>query len=107
MYNTIMPDKDAKIVDSTFVIPRKRGNGVVRREVWVDSRGRISRYNLAYINARLFAGDHGRVLGFDNAHGYHHRHLYGVVTPFCFVDFENVEAQFEAALMDLLQEARK
>jgi hypothetical protein len=102
-----MPEKEIKIIDNTFVIPRKRGNGTVRREVWVDGRGQVCRYNLAYINNRLFAGDHGRVLGFDNAHGYHHRHLYGVVTPFAFVDFENVEAQFEATLMDLLKEARK
>ncbi len=102
-----MADKETKTVDNTFVISRKRGNGMVRREVWVDGQGRVCRYNLAYINSRLFAGDHGRVLGFDNAHGFHHGHLYGVVTPFAFVDFENVEAQFEAALMDLLKEARK
>ena len=50
MYNQIMSAKGRKVVDSTFVIPRKRGNGMVRREVWVDAQGRVTRYNLAYIN---------------------------------------------------------
>jgi len=34
----------------------------------------------------------GRVLGFDNAHGYHHRHFMGKVEP---VIFESYEAQLE------------
>jgi hypothetical protein len=107
MYNNDMADKGTKIIDSTFVIPKKRGNGTVRREVWLDAQHRVSRYNLAYINTRLFAGDHGRVLGFDNAHDFHHKHLYGVVTAVDFISFEAVEEMFEAALMDILSEARK
>jgi len=102
-----MAAKETKIIDSTFVIPKKRGNGTVRREVWVDAQNRVCRYNLAYINARLFAGDHGRVLGFDNAHDCHHRHWYGVVSAFDFRNFEAVEEMFEAELMDILSEARK
>ena len=107
MYNKIMAEKKIKIIDSTFAIPKKRGNGTVRREVWVDAHDQVCRYNLAYINARLFAGDHGRVLGFDNAHDYHHRHLYGVVSAFDFHSFEAAEEMFEAELMAILIEARK
>jgi hypothetical protein len=102
-----MAGKARKVVDTMFVIPRRRGNGIVRREVWVDEQGRVSRYNLAYINHGMFAGDNGRVLGYDNAHDFHHRHLFGTVTPVRFVDFTGVEADFEKELTEMLKEARK
>ncbi len=102
-----MAAKGKKVIDSSFVIPRKRGNGIVRREVWVDDQGRVTRYNLAYINAKVFSGDNGRVLGYDNAHEFHHRHWYGEVAPVEFTSFENVEARFESDLIDLLEEARR
>ena len=47
---------------------------MLRREIWVDGPGRVVRYNLAYINHLIYAGDHGRVLGYDSTHGCHHRH---------------------------------
>ena len=84
-----------KIVDETFTISRKRGNGLLRREIWVDRRGRVVRYNLAYINHAIYSGDNGRVLGYDNAHGYHHRHRMGAVEAISFVSFEDIEARFE------------
>ena len=85
----VMPD--SKIVDDTNRIPDKRGNGTLRREVWVDARSRVTRYNLAYINASLHSGDNGRVVGYDNAHGFHRRHYFGVVTPVAFVSFDDME----------------
>ena len=88
-----MPDK--KLIDESHVISTKRGNGMLRREVWVDERGKITRYNLAYINAQLFSGDNGRVIGFDNAHGYHHRHYYGKVEAVSFTSYEDIEMLFE------------
>jgi len=36
---------------------------MLRREVWVDRRGLVVRYNLAYINHPIYVGDNGRVLG--------------------------------------------
>lgn len=27
-----------------------------------------------FLNHELYQGDNGRVIGYDNAHGYHHRH---------------------------------
>lgn len=86
---------ERKIIDESFTLSRKRGNGILRREVWVDEDGRVVRYNLAYINHALYAGDHGRVLGYDNAHGYHHRHYFGTVEPVTFVSFADIEARFE------------
>lgn len=88
-----MPDK--KLIDEQHVISTKKGNGILRREVWVDDKGIINRYNLAYINHQLFNGDSGRVIGFDNAHGYHHRHYYGKVEAVAFTSFEDIEMLFE------------
>ena len=84
-----------KIINETFTVSRKRGNGLLRREVWVDRQGRIARYNLAYINQAIYPGDNGRVVGYDNAHGYHHRHRMGVIEEVRFVSFEDIEARFE------------
>ena len=87
---------DKKIIDDVHYIARKRGNGQLMREVWVDGQGRVSRYNLAYINHALYAGDNGRVVGYDNQHGYHHRHYFGQVEPVRFTSFEDTEEQFQA-----------
>lgn len=87
---------DTKIVDESHKISDKRGNGKLRREIWVDLvTGKVTRYNLAYINHRLYAGDNGRVVGYDNAHDGHHRHYFGVVEPVDFVSFEDIEERFE------------
>ncbi|MBA5688356.1 toxin-antitoxin system TumE family protein [Rugamonas apoptosis] len=86
---------DKKIIDETYCITEKRGNGQLRREVWVDSCGRVTRYNLAYINHRVCQRDNGRVVGYDNAHGGHHRHYMGLVEPVNFTDFDDVQACFE------------
>jgi hypothetical protein len=32
--------------------------------------------------------DSGRVLGYDNAHGFHHRHYMGKIEAVAFVSFE-------------------
>lgn len=88
-----MPDK--KIVDESFHIPSKRGNGQLRREVWVDETGKVTKYNLAYINHALHSGDNGRVIGYDNNHNYHHKHIYGQTEAVEFINFEDIEAQFE------------
>ena len=86
---------ERKIVDETNYIPSKRGNGILRREVWVNSGNVVTRYNLAYIQVALFSGDNGRVIGYDNAHGFHHRHYFGKVEPVVFVSFEDIESKFQ------------
>ena len=87
---------DMKVVDESHKISDKRGNGKLRREIWIDAvTKRVTRYNLAYINQNLHLGDSGRVVGYDNAHDGHHRHYFGVVEPTHFVSFEDTEARFE------------
>jgi hypothetical protein len=86
---------DRKIVDDVHHITKKRGNGQLRREIWIDDQGRVARYNLAYINRTLNSGDNGRVVGYDNQHGFHHRHYFGVVTAVEFTSFDDIEDQFQ------------
>lgn len=88
-----MPDR--KLHDDINQISVRRGNGQLRREVWVDEKGRVTRYNLAYINHQLFQKDNGRVFGYDNQHGYHHRHAFGKVKAVAFTSYEDIERQFE------------
>ena len=87
---------DRKIIDEVHHIPRKRGNGQLRREVWVGPDGSVSRYNLAYVNPTIHARDNGRVVGYDNQHGFHHRHWMGEVSPVDFISYEDIEERFEA-----------
>ena len=75
----------------------------MRREVWIGEQGTVVRYNLASINPELHQGDHGRVLGFDNRHGYHHRHCFGQVKAVEFESFESTEEQSQAEWHELLR----
>ena len=87
---------DVRTVDETHKISDKRGNGKLRREIWIDeSSMEVTRYNLTYINHDLHAGDNGRVVGYDNAHDGHHRHYFGAVEPVDFISFKDIEARFE------------
>jgi hypothetical protein len=92
-----------KVVDEVHTISARRGNGKVRIETWVDQTGKVVRYNLAFINHLIHAGDNGRVLGYDSQHGRHHRHYLGTVTEIAFESFEEIEALFEGELRQLLK----
>lgn len=93
-----------KAVDERFYLSSVKGGGMLRREIWVDRRGLVARYNLAYINHLIHAGDNGRVLGYDSAHGYHHRHYRGKVTAVRFESFEQIEARFQREWTRLVKE---
>ena len=90
-----------KIYDDTNVLSKKKGNGILRREVWVDDAGKVVRYNLAYINQNEFRADKGRMLGYDKAHGHHHRHYLGKVEPIEFTSFEDIEDRFEKDFIEI------
>jgi hypothetical protein len=68
----------------------------LRREVWVDEQEPVVRYNLAYINLSIYQDNNGRVVGYDNAHGFHHRHYMGAITPVKFSSLEDIEEKFQA-----------
>ncbi|MHB8368581.1 MAG: toxin-antitoxin system TumE family protein [Leptospirales bacterium] len=75
--------------------------------MWVDSQNKVTRYNLAYINHRLYTDDNGRVLGYDNAHGQHHRHCFGQVEPIDFVNLAEIESRFEQEWLTMEQRERR
>ncbi len=80
---------------------------MLRRELWVDGSGRAVRYNLAYINHLVYSRDNGRVLGYDSAHGQHHRHFKGEVTAVHFESFQEIEARFEREWTKLAREVSR
>jgi hypothetical protein len=64
----------------------KREGATLKEEVWYED-GIVTSYNLAYINRRRCFVDHGRVVGYDNSHGFHHRHFMGKVEPIKFTSY--------------------
>lgn len=79
-------------------LKKKSGGGLLSYEVWGYQQGKeckVTRYNLAYINHEITKKDHGRVLGFDNAHNYHHRHYMGIIEAVEFESYENTVERFQ------------
>jgi hypothetical protein len=63
------------------------GLGFLREEVWMNEHREVIRYNLAFIVPHLFRADNGRILGYDNAHGVHERHIRGIVEPASYTSY--------------------
>ena len=79
------------------VIPKRLGGGKLKELVERELPSKkVVRYSLAYINPMIFTGDNGRVLGYDNEHGHHHRHYMGKVSPVAFTTWEDMRRRFEA-----------
>jgi hypothetical protein len=77
-------------------IPTRLGGGVLKERVIRELPSKkIVSYALAYINPVIFPGDNGRVLGYDNGHGFSHRHYMGLMTEFAFTTYEELYDQFE------------
>jgi hypothetical protein len=77
-------------------IPARLGGGVLKEFVEQEiSSGKLLRYALAYINPAIFAGDNGRVIGYDNAHGYPHRHYMGKITREPDLTWAQIREKFE------------
>ena len=67
----------------------------------------VTRYNLAYINPLVFGGDHGRVLGYDNAHGGHHRHYKGRTEAVEIGSYEEALDRFQAEWQALVKTLKR
>jgi hypothetical protein len=93
--------KPIKVTDEMAAIRCAVGDGIIREEVWEDVGGAVVRYNLAFINFELFAGDNGRVLGYDNAHGRPHRHFAGTIEPVESAPYTKVLERFIAEVNTL------
>lgn len=94
------------------VIPARLGGGVLKERVIRELPSReVVSYALAYINPKIYSGDNGRVLGYDNIHGYSHRHLLGVVTREPFISYaalyERFEREWQALAIEFVNGKRK
>ncbi len=92
-----------KVVDETTQVRCALGKGLIREEVWQDSRGLIVKYNLAFINHGLCTRDNGRVVGYDNSHCVHHRHFAGAEERFAFISYERLLERFLDEVRELRQ----
>lgn len=98
-----MPQKKRlrKTIDEVALVSCESGPGLIREEIWQDESGKVARYNLAFINHYLTSKDNGRVLGYDNAHGLHHRHFFGTVEPVSIASFAEAARLFRDEVKEL------
>lgn len=71
----------------------KRKGAILKDEVWFEN-GKVVAYNLAYVNLKRCRVDHGRVLGYDNSHGFHHRHFMGKVEAIEYTSYSDLLDRF-------------
>jgi hypothetical protein len=77
-------------------IPARLGGGVLKERVIRELPSKkVVSYALAYINPLIYTGDNGRVLGYDNSHGFSHRHYLGQLTAEDFPGYEALYERFE------------
>jgi hypothetical protein len=101
--------KETLLEQERFELKSRSGGGLLSYEVWgyrEQGQAVVTRYSLAYINHAIFQGDNGRVLGFDNAHGYHHRHFMGNVEAVDFVSYEATQERFQQEWLEVVNQAR-
>lgn len=101
--------KETLLEQERFELKLKSGGGLLSYEVWgYQENGKtvVTRYNLAYINHSICQIDNGRVLGFDNAHDYHHRHYMGEVTAVEFTSYEATLEKFQQEWLVIVKETR-
>ena len=104
------PKIESKLEREIFKLKASRGGGTLSFEVWgyvQDGKTVVTRYNLAYINRLICQKDNGRVLGFDNAHDYHHRHYMGKVTPVEFLSYEQTLERFQEEWQEIVKGLNK
>ena len=96
--------KYKKVVSEQFPINPKRGGGILKIEAWENKQGEVIKYSMAYINPLIFSGDNGRVTGYDNAHGFHHKHYFGELSEVSdFSSYLNLVEHFEQEVKEFLK----
>jgi hypothetical protein len=100
----VRPVRPRKVVDETTAIRCAEWRGLIREEVWQSESGEVVRYNLAFICHQLCTADNGRALGYDNQHGYHHRHSMGQTIPFEYAGYDLLLDRFLAEVEALRRE---
>ena len=96
----------ARTVRDEFYPKGRKRRVLVRIQVDYSWSGRLSRHSLSLIDTRSTAVDNRRVLGYDNAHGSHHRHHQGIVESMEFESYEEIEKRFEAEVRQYIEEEK-
>ncbi len=104
-----MPKQHTEILleQERFELKPKSGGGLLNYAVWgykVKGKSTVTRYAIAYINHAICQVDNGRVLGFDNAHGYHHRHYMGSIEPVEYVSYAATLERFQREWMEIINQ---
>ncbi len=73
---------------------------MLKEEVWYDCNT-VVKYSLAYIDPRKSGIDNGRVLGFDNSHGFDHRHYMGKTETIEFPGYAALVNRFQEELREI------
>ncbi len=102
--------RETLLEQERFELKAKSGGGLLSYEVWgyrLNGQTVVTRYNMAYVNHAIHQGDNGRVLGFDNAHNYHHRHFMGKVQAVEFVSYEATLERFQQEWTEIVKLNRR
>ncbi len=52
----------------------------------------------------IFSDDNGRVLGYDNAHNFHHKHYFGEISEVDdFTSYQDLVERFERELKEFIK----
>ncbi len=93
-----------KVVSEQFPVNPKKGGGLIKIEAWENDKGKIVKYSMAYINHLVFAGDNGRVLGYDNTHNFHHKHYFGEISEVTdFTSYVDLVERFEQEVKEFIR----
>lgn len=104
------PTSETLLEQERFELKPKSGGGLLSYEVWgIKQKGKttVTRYAVAYINHAICQVDNGRVLGYDNAHGYHHRHHMGKIEPVEFVSYEATLKRFQQEWLEITKQLER
>jgi hypothetical protein len=59
---------------------------------------------MAYINKSIISLDNGRVLGYDNAHNFHHKHYLGKIYELDdFKDYQDLVLRFKQEIREFVK----
>ncbi|AEG94189.1 DUF6516 family protein [Ramlibacter tataouinensis] len=91
-----VPKKQETYAPKDVKIPARLGGGVLKERVVRELPSKkVTHYAVAYINPLIFNGDNGRVLGYDNSHGFSHKHYMGQMTADPFTSYKELYDRFE------------
>ncbi len=96
--------KFKKVVSEQFPVNPKRGGGILKIEAWENNKGEIVKYSMAYINHFIFSGDNGRVIGYDNAYNFHHKHYMGEISEVSnYISYQDLVERFEKEIKEFVK----